>query len=629
VARHLLWIALFALPAIVLWWHVWTGHPSSTLTCACGDPAQAVWFMAWPAWALAHATSIFFSSAVNVPHGANLLSNTSSPLVGLVLAPVSWLWGPVTATNVALTLSPALSAWACWVALRRFVSWAPAAIPGALVYGYSTAVMAQLVFGHLSLTVLVIPPLLFSALYDLVLRQERRPRREGARVAGLLILQFFISTEVLVLCLLLGAVGLVAVALAGRRASRERWVHALTGLGVGGVIAAAVLAYPIWLGLAGPESVTGVLFVLAPISGVAYPGFLNPGPYESFADAYVRFGGYLGRIGPPPNFLGFGLAIVTAGSVALTRRRPLTWLLVLLTVVAMWLALGGYLLGASPFLQHHLWLPWRYLSMLPTLQEILPDHFALFITLFLAFVLALGLNEGYARLQPLLSGRRLALTAGAATVGVTLLALVPIFVTFDLPLHVVPTVIPVYMRRDAPKLPAHDVLLTVPFAISGSDEPMLWQAVDGMHFRLAGGGLKTPNARGGPEEQGAPHSARRILSDLTIFSGPQPLGTAAEVRTIRGALRTWQVREVVIDGASRDPEWAAGFMTMVFGRAPAIVDHAWVWRVPRARITTPPALHASLYECRLAAYAKALRHRPLAVPDCILHMQASHHAAAS
>src|SRR5580658_2540964 len=93
--RHLAWILAFTLPSLVLWWHVWTGHPTSTLTCACGDPAQEVWFIAWPAWAIAHLGNLFFSGAVNVPFGANLLSNTSGTLVGAVLSPVTWLWGPV------------------------------------------------------------------------------------------------------------------------------------------------------------------------------------------------------------------------------------------------------------------------------------------------------------------------------------------------------------------------------------------------------------------------------------------------------------------------------------------------------------------------------------------------------
>ena len=52
------------------------------------------------------------------------------------------------------------------------------------------------------------------------------------------------------------------------------------------------------------------------------------------------------------------------------------------------------------------------------------------------------------------------------------------------------------------------MLLTVPFAVSGSPQPMLWQAVDGIHFRLAGAALKTPNALGGPVGPGPPGSAR-------------------------------------------------------------------------------------------------------------------------
>ncbi len=58
--------------------------------------------MAWPAWAIAHGANVFFAGVVNTPHGANLLSNTSGTLVGVVLSPVTWLWGPVTSTKVAL-----------------------------------------------------------------------------------------------------------------------------------------------------------------------------------------------------------------------------------------------------------------------------------------------------------------------------------------------------------------------------------------------------------------------------------------------------------------------------------------------------------------------------------------------
>ena len=80
----------------------------------------------------------------------------------------------------------------------------------------------------------------------------------------------------------------------------------------------------------------------------------------------------------------------------------------------------------------------------------------------------------------------------------------PVFVTFDAPLRVVPVHTPAYLREAAPTLPAGGVLLTVPFAVSGSAQPMLWQAVEGMHFRLAGAALKTPDARGAARSGRAP-----------------------------------------------------------------------------------------------------------------------------
>ena len=138
---------------------------------------------------------------------------------------------------------------------------------------------------------------------------------------------------------------------------------------------------------------------------------------------------------------------------------------------------------------------------------------------------------------------------------------------------------PAYLRAAAPTLPAGDVLLTVPFAFSGSAQPMLWQAVDGMHFRLAGAALKTPDALGRPVGSGAPGSARRILTNLTISGAPLPTGTPAQLATVRHALGAWQVDQVVIAGSSRDPVYASGFFTEALGVGPAYVRGAWVWKL--------------------------------------------------
>ena len=619
VGFHLLALACFTVPAVLLWWHVWSGHPSSVLTCGCGDPAQEVWFMAWPAWAITHLHSVFFSFAVNVPHGANLLSNTSGPLVGVILAPVTWLFGPVSSTNVALTLAPALSAWACFAAIRPLVTWKAGAIPAALVYGYSSAIVTSIAFGHVSVTVLVIPPFLFTTLHEIVIRQEHSVLRDGLVLAALLVAQFFISPEILVMCLLLGAVGLLVVMVVGWRQLRPRGGHALPALALAAGVTVALLAYPAWYGLSGPQSVSGVLFALAPIAGVPFSGLLAPGAYGAVANGYERFGGYLGRNGPPPDYVGWGVALASVGALVTARRRPLTWLLLLLAAATLCLALGAYVLSGPAWLGHP-WLPWRELSTLLVLKEILPDQFVPLLTLFLAFLIAVGLDAFHgARGRPTswLTGHRTLLTA-VATGAVAVVALVPVFMTFDAPLRVVPVRTPAYLRAAAPAFPPSPVLLTIPFAVTGSAQPMLWQATEGMRFRLAGAALKTPDGLGGPIGSGSPGSARRILSNLTLYGTPLPTGTASQLATVRRALDAWQVDEVVVTGASRDPVYASGFFTMVLGVAPAFVRGAWVWKLQPGGATTSPATGSSLSVCRGFAAGPGERAAPLSMADCVL-----------
>ena len=616
---HLIAVAGFTAPAVFLWWHVWSGHPSASLTCGCGDPAQQVWFTEWPEWAIAHLHTLFFSGAVNVPDGANLLSNTSGLLVGVLLAPVTVFFGPIAATNVALTLAPGLSAWGCFVAIRPLVTWKPIAIPAALIYGYSSAIVSSLLFGHVSVTMLVIPPLLVTTMHEIVIRQEHSARRDGLVLASLLIVQFSISPEIFVISLLFAAFGLVVVMVAGWRQVVARSGHALPALGLAAVVLVAVLAYPVWFGLAGPQAVTGVLFALAPITGVPLTGVLSPGNYAALANEYVRFGGYLGRNGPPPDFLGGGVAVVIAGSLVAGRRRPFTWLLALLAVASLWLSLGAVLIGGPAWLSH-IWLPWKQLSMLFILKEVLPDQIAPFIALFVAFLIAVGVDAFlvvHRRGESWLSTHRRGFAA-AVTALVALVSLVPVFVTFDIPLRVVPVRSPAYFRDVADALPQNTVLLTIPFAVSGSTQPMLWQAVGGMHFRLAGAALKTPDATGGPIGSGRAGSPRRILTNLTLIGAPEPTGTPAQLTAVRAALVRWHVDKVVIAGASRDPVYASGFLTMAIGTAPTFVRHAFVWDLPSGGPTTTPATGAALTTCRGAAAAPSAQSNPLFMAQCVL-----------
>ena len=193
------------------------------------------WFLEWSAYAISHGLNPFYSTAMHVPVGVNLLANTSVVAIGVLLAPITWLFGPIATLNVALTLAPALSALSMFVLLRRWVTWTPAAFVGGLLYGFSPFILFSLGDAHLMLGMLVIPPLIVACLDELLFRQRRRPVPTGIVLGLLIAVQFFIGTEVLVITVGMGLIGMVIIVgyAAWRRPSELRLHarHAITGSG--------------------------------------------------------------------------------------------------------------------------------------------------------------------------------------------------------------------------------------------------------------------------------------------------------------------------------------------------------------------------------------------------------------
>ena len=168
---------------------------------------------------------------------------------------------------------PRCSAWACFAAIRPLVTWKAGAVSAALVYGYSAALdrfaAVRPRVGHHAGGPAV--PL-HHACTKSSSASSTRCVATGSSSPSSSSCNSSISPEVLVMCLMLAVVGLVAVALVGWRQAVPRAGHALPALALGAGLALVVLAYPIWFGLAGPQAVTGVLFVIAPLTGVPFSG---------------------------------------------------------------------------------------------------------------------------------------------------------------------------------------------------------------------------------------------------------------------------------------------------------------------------------------------------------------------
>ncbi|MGH9093277.1 MAG: hypothetical protein ACRDZR_18135, partial [Acidimicrobiales bacterium] len=588
-ARHALTVAVLALPAVVLWWHAWDGHLTSTVTCTCGDAGQEVWFVAWPAYALAHGLDPLFSGWLYAPRGVNLMANTGTPLVGTVLAPVTWLFGPVAATTVALTLSPALSAWGCLVACRHVTRWRAAAWVAALLFGYSPFVVTNLADGHVMVSLLVVPPLLLLAGHEILVARRGDPVRWGVAAGVLAAVQFLISPEVLAITAVAGAAGLLLlVALAPRLVAGSLRRAARAGAAAV-VVGGALVALPAWFLLAGPRHISGPpwtgLAVL--IEGTQPYTVWDPGAYRSAAGMLSRLSGYEGASGPPAAYLGWGVLALAAASLVVAWRRRAAWWAAGTAVVVFVLSLGT-LLWTSPDHLSTLWLPWKVVGRLPLLADVLPARLSGLADLFVAVLVAVGLDAARRRLGACVRPGP-ARAGGVVLVAAALVAVGTVWWTYQVPFTTRQVAVPRWFATAGTTVAPGSVVLALPFPFpsTGTSGPMVWQAEDGMRFRLAGGYAKAPGPGGRPLSDHPDRPPYGTLTRLsTRFLGPPPAGTPHQLAGLRAALRRWQVDDVVVTGRIPDPARAATLLTGVVGRAPARSHGAWVWdlrRRPAAR----------------------------------------------
>jgi hypothetical protein len=586
--------AAYLVLSLTVWWNVWSSHPTSTTTCGCGDSSLFTWFLAWPPYAIAHGLNPLYSTAMLHPTGVNLLANTAEIGVGIVLAPVTWIFGPVATLNVALTLAPVLSALAMFVLLRRWVSWAPASFVGGLLYGFSPFVLVGLTDAHLMLGLGVVPPLIVLCLDDILVRQRRRPVATGAILGALVTVQYLVGTELLTITVIAGAFGvaLVVIAAARRHAlSRDRSRYVGVASLSAGVTAVVLLAYPIWFTLAGPAHFAGSVwpFSILGRGGTVGSNYLLPqGSLQAIVGLLNQIGGYQG---PALSNQYFGIGLVTTIIVGLVIwfRDRLLRLFAAIALVSVLLSLG---------LENSFWVPWRVLVRIPLVQNIIPVRFVAVTYFCAAVMLAVIVDHVYRSSNGWCEGRRsrwvgkshrrpLSWPGTVVGVAVSLIALVPIgaYLGQTIPMTTQRVVLPDWFKSVAPHLAARQVLLVFPVPLTVNtplaiQSSMTWQAVNGMRYAIVGGG--GPAARSSPA--GAQAEGQRIVASLSV---PVPMEsiTSHEIQVLRQALGQWGVTMVVIPDQSGLPAYdqvtpvsqLAAVLTAATGERPTLQASAWVW----------------------------------------------------
>ena len=244
-------LGLYLAGAVALTWRLWAGPAGRMQAGDQNDINLFAWFIRYSAESVAHGSlPALVSTAMNAPHGINLMWNTSLLLPGVLLSPVTLLAGPQVSLTVLLTLGFAGSAAAMFWVLRRWeVSIWPAALGGA-VYGFSPALVASGV-GHYHMQFAVLPPLMIDALLR-ILTGRGRPVRTGVWLGALTAAQLFTGEELLLDTVIAGAVIAVLVILVTPRQVPSRAAAAAAGLGTAAVAALLLAGYGLWVQFHGP-----------------------------------------------------------------------------------------------------------------------------------------------------------------------------------------------------------------------------------------------------------------------------------------------------------------------------------------------------------------------------------------
>lgn len=532
----LVFITVFALPL--------ASHPTvPQLRAYWTDPNFYVWSMRWWPYAIAHGLNPLYSAQIWAPDGNSLAWASSTPTVGLLMWPVTAVFGVIVSYNVMLLTVPPVTALAAFIAARRLTGRFWPALLGGAVYGFTPYELEHDWQGQPNLTIVALFPLL---VYLVVLWWDGALRNTWfvAALATAMALQFYTFDEGFLDMTVVLAGGLaLGCAVAGRE--RLRRVLELAGL--------TVIAY------------AGAIAVALPYLAYAlrhYEPLLTrqDNSYSLYLDRLilpssdkllgvrplVAISNHVGR-SSIEDYVGIPLILVLVALVAFTWRSRLAWLL--LTGFAFVIALTAgpnLVLGNKAVVA----LPWAGLWNLPFARSAEPSRFIVFGYLILALALALWL-----------AAPSKSLLVTAARWGLGLLAAAALFA--DLPTSY-QAVDPVPSNYHAPatmrpttQLPAFvaDGLYrrylrpgeTVVFITHRGNAAMLFQAVANFYFRIDGGYL---NASLTPIDA-TPYQVEAI-------NDPSP----AHIKRFKSYVRWAKIGAVIVDRA-----WAEPWMLTNYGKA--------------------------------------------------------------
>jgi len=410
--------------------------------------------------------------------------------------------------------------------------------------------------------------LAFVLLHETFVRQSWRYWVTGAALGLLGVATLLTAEEYLAWDGVLGALGLGLLALLARARVAAALRYAWRALAVAAAVFVPLAGYPLAVQFLGPARlpVTGLhptntyvvdlLSLVLPTHQVGSPA--SQGITGRFTGSPSEFSGYLGI----PVLL-----VVLAVLLRHWRRTAVRWTALFAGVVTL-LALGPrlHVLGDSlPVV-----LPWAAFDRLPIMADALPARAMVYTDLLVAVLVAVFAAD----LAPIAAaGRRVAAAGCGALLLVALLSWAPSAApTMSLPQ-------PAYFTGGGVRaIPEGRPVLVLPYTSPGPrwNEPVLWQALAGLRFRMRGGYFLMSNG-----------SARSFTPALTPLT--RELSAIQDGRaSVRSPSRRAWLREdlagmrlaAIVSGPSPVADAERDFVTWLVGRPPQRAGGVDVWYDP-------------------------------------------------
>jgi hypothetical protein len=587
-------LALSALLALWITSGIWAyGVNHRVLRINASDQAFFEWLLSYSAHAVTHGHNPLWTTLLNSPGGVNLAVNTAVTVLGVALTPLTLTLGPTISFAFALTLAIAATPVAWYLLLSRVVVRGRlAAVVGGLFCGFAPGAVSH-ANGHLNFASAYLVPLIVWRV--LALRRPGHAVRDGLVLGVLIAVQYSLGGETLFFTALGCGVFLGCWVLAGRREPRGNLIAFGKGMLAAVVVAAVLLAYPLWMQFMGPASFHGTGFDQVGYSEdlLAYGSF----PRRSLAGEAGLYNGLAFNRTEENSFFGVPALLLLAGAAVLAQRygsparrrlaKAVTWSAVIFAV----LSLGPQLRLAD--WRTHVPLPYWLLRHVPLFDSALPGRYALVVAVFGGVLLALGIEAAQlpeariplgrlASWRPLRTRRRV-LVAGLA-VGLVPLVPVPLLAMDRSP---VPDFITSGTWRQY--VDPGETIIPVPIPSDLLPDGQRWQAAvlaaGNESFRIPAGFFLGPGGPDGRGRIGPPPRPTVKPLDLLARQGRYPaIATDRFKEMFLADVRYWQGDVVVLPDGGTGNRWTKhhdellNLFTVMLGPGDR-VDDVYLWRV--------------------------------------------------